>query len=117
MRNASRLTTLGDGSPGNIRTQGKRPEVALALKGLKGTGKGVFMYSMLKAFGPHGMEVHNRQHLTGKHNKHLQNRLLVCADEAVWAGDKQAEGMLKGMVTDRTLTIEPKQIDAFPWPN
>ena len=96
---------------------GDRPEVALNFKGLKGTGKGVFMYSMLKAFGPHGLEIHNPQHLTGKHNKHLQNRLLVCADEAVWAGDKQAERVLKGMVTERTLTIEPKGVDAFAWPN
>ena len=96
---------------------GERPEVALNFKGKKGTGKGVFMYSMLKVFGPHGLEVHNPQHLTGKHNKHLQNRLLVCADEAVWAGDKQAERVLKGMVTERTLTIEPKGVDAFPWPN
>ena len=75
------------------------------------------MYSMLKAFGPHGLKIHNPQHLTGKHNKHLQNRLLVCADEAVWAGDKQAERVLKGMVTERTLTIEPKGVDAFAWPN
>jgi hypothetical protein len=43
--------------------------------------------------------------------------LLLCADEAIWAGDKQAERQLKGMVTERTLTIEPKNIDAFPWPN
>ena len=96
---------------------GEPPEVALNFKGKKGTGKGAFMYSMLKVFGPHGMEVHNPLHLTGKHNKHLQNRLLVCADEAVWAGDKQAERALKGMVTERTLTIEPKQVDMFVWPN
>ena len=86
-------------------------------KGKEGVGKGVLMYSMLTAFGPHGMEIHNPQHLTGKHNKHLQNRLLLCADEAMWAGDKQAERVLKGMVTERTLTIEPKGIDAFAWPN
>ena len=96
---------------------GERSEVALNFKGLKGTGKGVFMHSLLRAFGPHGLEIHNPMHLTGKHNKHLQNRLLLCADEAVWAGDKQAERQLKGMVTERTLTIEPKGVDAFAWPN
>jgi hypothetical protein len=75
------------------------------------------MYPMLLVFGPHGLEIHNPQHLTGKHNKHLQNRLLLCADEAMWAGDKQAERVLKGMVTERTLMIEPKGIDGFNWPN
>jgi hypothetical protein len=96
---------------------GKPPEVALAFKGKKGIGKGALMYAMLTAFGPHRLEIHNPEHLTGKHNKHLQNRLLLCADEAIWAGDKQAERVLKGMVTEKTLTIEPKGIDAFPWPN
>jgi hypothetical protein len=100
-----------------FQNPGELPEVALNLKGKKGTGKGALMYGLLKVFGPHGLEVHNPIHLTGKHNKHLQNRLLLCADEAIWAGDKQAERVLKGMVTERTLTIEPKGIDMFNWPN
>ena len=75
------------------------------------------MYGQLVVFGPHGMQIYHREHLTGEHNKHLQNRLLLCADEAVWAGDKEAERRLKGMVTEKTLTIEPKGIDAFNWRN
>jgi hypothetical protein len=96
---------------------GERPDVALILKGLKGTGKGVFMYAQLKVFGPHGIEIESGLHLYGKHNKHLQNRLLVCADEAVWEGDKNAEARLKSLVTQGIVIIEPKGIDAFPWPN
>jgi len=72
---------------------------------------------VLEAFGPHGLQIYSRDHLTGKHNKHLQNRLLLCADEAVWAGDKEAERVLKGLVTERTMTVEPKGIDAFTWRN
>jgi hypothetical protein len=100
-----------------VQNPGETPEVALAFRGKKGVGKGVWMYALLKVFGPHGLQIYNREHLTGKHNKHLQNRLLLCADEAVWAGDKEAERVLKGMVTEKTLTIEPKGIDAFPWRN
>jgi Family of unknown function (DUF5906) len=101
-----------------VQNPGETPEVAIAFKGKKGVGKGVWMYGLLKVFGPHGLQIYNREHLTGKHNKHLQNRLLLCADEAVWAGgDKEAERVLKGMVTEKTLTIEPKGIDAFPWRN
>jgi hypothetical protein len=100
-----------------FQNPGETPEVAIAFKGKKGVGKGVWMYALLKVFGPHGLQIYNREHLTGKHNKHLQNRLLLCADEAVWAGDKEAERVLKGMVTEKTLTIEPKGVDAFPWRN
>jgi len=100
-----------------LQNPGERAEVALNFKGKKGSGKGVWMHAMLKIFGPHGMLISNRQHLTGKHNKHLQNRLLLCADEAVWAGDKDAERVLKSLVTERTMTIEPKGIDAFNWAN
>jgi hypothetical protein len=59
------------------------PEVALALRGKKGTGKGVLMHATLAAFGQHGIQVFNREHLLGKHNKLLQNRLLLCCDEAL----------------------------------
>ena len=43
----------------------------------------------------------------------LQDKLLVFADEAFWAGDKQAEGVLKGMVTEEMNVIEHKGKDAF----
>ena len=100
-----------------LQHPGERPEVALVFKGKKGTGKGLWMTTLLKIFGPHGVHIHNTAHLVGKHNKHLQNKLLVCADEAVWGGDKEAERVLKGMVTDPTIMIEPKGVDAFEWPN
>jgi hypothetical protein len=93
------------------------PEVALALRGKKGTGKGALMHATLVAFGQHGIQVFNREHLLGKHNKLLQNRLLLCCDEAVWAGDREAERVLKGMVTEKSLVIEPKYIDSFNWRN
>lgn len=42
---------------------------------------------------------------------HLAKSLLVFADEAVWGGDKQAEGRLKALITEPTLDFEPKGID------
>jgi len=56
-------------------------------------------------------------HLTGKHNLHLQNKLFLFADEAFWAGDRTAERTLKGLVTEKRMMIEPKGVNAFPWPN
>jgi hypothetical protein len=41
------------------------------------------------------------------------NKLLVFADEAVWVDNKQAEGILKALVTETSIYIEPKGVDAF----
>ena len=37
--------------------------------------------------------------------------LLLQADEALWAGDKAAEGRLKGLITSRIQMIEAKGVD------
>jgi hypothetical protein len=100
-----------------LQNADQRPEVALVIKGKKGAGKGVFAVILLSIFGAHGLQVFNPDHVTGKHNLHLQNRLFLHADEAVWAGNKQAERTLKGMVTEQFQMIEPKGVDAFQWLN
>ena len=50
-------------------------------------------------------------------NAHLQNKLFLFLDEAIWAGDKDAERVLKGITTEKWMMIEPKGVDAFQWPN
>jgi hypothetical protein len=37
--------------------------------------------------------------------------LVVYADEAFWAGDKKAEGVLKAMITEDTIQIEMKGVN------
>jgi len=38
----------------------------------------------------------------------------MSVDEAFWAGDHRAEGRLKSLVTEETITIEPKYVQPFP---
>jgi hypothetical protein len=47
----------------------------------------------------------------------LVDALFLFLDEAFWAGDKQGEGTLKALITERTLMIEPKGVDSFQMPN
>jgi hypothetical protein len=68
-------------------------------------------------FGQHGLQIFSSDHLCGKHNAHLQNKLFLFLDEAMWAGDKDAERVLKGITTEKWMMIEPKGINAFQWPN
>lgn len=100
-----------------VQNPGERAEAALVFRGGKGTGKGSFATALTSVFGPHGLHIHSSKHLVGSFNGHLRNCLLLFADEAFWAGDKQGESTLKGMLTDPTIIIEQKKIDAIPWRN
>jgi hypothetical protein len=95
----------------------EKTDVALVLRGKKGTGKGSLARLMLTLFGSHGLQVSSAKHLTGNFNGHLADALLVNADEAFWAGDRNAEGALKRQITEPTITIERKGVDAYEAPN
>ncbi len=100
-----------------VQHPGERAEVALVFRGGKGSGKGTFANALVRIFGQHGLQVFNSKHLVGAFNGHLRNCLLLFADEAFWAGDRQGESTLKGMLTERVLVIEQKGIDAVLWEN
>ena len=95
----------------------RRAEVAVVLKGEKGTGKGTLGQILLRIFGSHGLQVNNPQHFTGRFNAHLQHAILLFVDEAFWAGDKASEGVLKALVTEPAITIEPKHVNMFSVPS
>lgn len=96
------------------RPGGKRPGVALVLRGKQGVGKGCLAEYFGKILGNHFLHVTQANQITGKFNNHLKDALLVFADEAFWAGDKNSEGVLKGMITEDLIMIEPKGKDPFP---
>lgn len=100
-----------------LQHPGKPPEVALVFKGIKGAGKGTFARALREIFGQHGLQVFNSKHLVGSFNGHFRNCCLLYADEAFWAGDKQGESTLKGLITEPTIPIEQKGIDVVDWKN
>jgi Family of unknown function (DUF5906) len=100
-----------------FQNPGLPPEVALALLGGKGAGKGAWGYTLMLIFGQHGLQIYASEHLTGKHNAHLQNKLYLFLDEAIWAGDKEADRKLKTLTTEKWFMVEPKGINSFQWVN
>jgi hypothetical protein len=90
----------------------RQGEVALVLKGEKGSGKGILCQFVRKAWGAHGIHITNAKHLVGNFNAHLRDCVFLFADEAFYAGDKQHEGVLKGLITEPTLPIEGKYQNA-----
>lgn len=91
--------------------------VGLVLRGRKGTGKtkfGELLGGLVKA---HHKIVSRAEHVTGNFNRHLEDTLLLQADEAYWAGAKSSEGALKDLLTNPEITIERKGVDAYTAPN
>jgi hypothetical protein len=84
---------------------------------MKGSGKGMFAVAVTRIFGEHALHIFQQGHLTGTFNGHLRSCLFLYADEAFWAGDKKGESVLKGLITERSLMLEQKGIDAVQWPN
>jgi hypothetical protein len=91
--------------------------VAIVLRGTEGVGKGFFAHNLGKLLGRHYMSVCDSTHLVGHFNSHLQDCLLLFADEAFFAGDPRHERVLKSLVTEPYLTIEGKYLNAVPAPN
>jgi hypothetical protein len=62
-------------------------------------------------FGQNFLQIFSSKHLIGNFNLHLRDCIFLFADEAFWAGDKRAESVLKGLITEPTLVIEGKGKD------
>ena len=86
-----------------------RTEVALGLQTKEeGCGKGFYEATMGRLLGNHAMQLGNPEHIVGKFNPHLETLLRVTADEALFVGDPKHRNALFGLITEPTLTIEPK---------
>jgi phage/plasmid-associated DNA primase len=86
-------------------------EVALAMRGKRGVGKSILGNIFGKLFGQHFRHIFSSKHLVGHFNSHLRDCIFLFADEAFWTGEKSAEGVLKGLITEPTLNIEGKGKD------
>ena len=100
-----------------VQNRSRRPGVAVVMRGRQGTGKGVLCGQFGALFGPHFIQISQASHLTGHFNSHLKDKLVVYADEAFWAGDKRAEGVLKAMITEETIQVEMKGKDVITFRN
>ncbi|MDX1922592.1 MAG: bifunctional DNA primase/polymerase [Alphaproteobacteria bacterium] len=94
-----------------VQNPADHAEVALVFRGGKGTGKGTFCRWLKILFGQHGLQIFSSKHIVGRFNSHLRDCVLLFADEAIAPSDKDAEAVLKGMLTEPSLAIEGKGRD------
>ena len=92
----------------------RRSEIAAAYRTeAEGSGKGFWCNHLGHLYGPYFMQVSNPAHVIGKHNPHLETLIKLCADEALFVGDPRHRNALFSLITERTLTIEPKNINVY----
>jgi hypothetical protein len=90
---------------------------ALVLRGLKGIGKSklaqVLGWLMDGRPGTDrkfklSLTIDNKQHIYGAHNEHFEHCILLCDEEAIYAGDVAQESTIKHIITGENLFINPK---------
>ena len=100
-----------------IQRPEEKPGVAVVYRGQKRIGKDTVFDYLGKLFVNHHVTVANQDHMVGKFNQHQEKCLLLHVQEGFWAGNKQAEGALKYLITSTQVTIEPKGVNAFQVPS
>ena len=100
-----------------VQHPGQPGEVAVVMRGRQGSGKGVFARGLGSLVGPHFLHVSHPRHLRGHFNAHLEDALVVFADEVFEPGDQHGLGVLKTLITEPAIAIERKGRDIFMAPN
>jgi len=95
-----------------VQKPAQQGHTAVVMRGTQGTGKSFFAKTFGRLFGQHFLQVSDPKHLIGSFNAHLRDCLVLFGDEAFYAGDKKHESVLKMLVTEDTMTIEAKGVDA-----
>lgn len=96
-----------------VQRPNEKPLVALVFKGRKGTGKNALVDRVGALLGSHYLLADDPRYLLSNFNSHLETNLFFVLDEATWAGDKKAEGRLKGLITGNRHNIERKGMEPY----
>ena len=96
-----------------------KPGTALVLVGTEGVGKSFLGECIL---GPligsaHYAQTNNVENLTRNFNVAFANKVLIQCDEAINSRQKTHAARMKSLITDRTMTIEPKGVDQYFLPS
>ncbi len=94
----------------------EKPNVAIVLKSVEGTGKGTMIEPILEILGIHGNKTNGAYAIAGRFNGVVANRLLIFADE-VDLTDKHLSDRLKSIITETSVNLERKGLEIEPLPN
>jgi hypothetical protein len=90
---------------------------SLGFRGPFGAGKTKIGEVFGSLIGDHYQPVSRSGHITGQFNSHMAALLVLHADEAFWAGDKDSVGVLRDLVTGLQHLLEFKGVDKIRMKN
>jgi hypothetical protein len=94
-----------------------KPGIAVVIRGDEGVGKSFFIEKLGTLMDGYYFKTSNPQYIFGDHNGQLKNVVLLHLEEAVWAGSKKDESLLKDLITGRTIQINDKFMPVISVPN
>lgn len=94
-----------------VQNPGLKTGTALVLQGIQGTGKTTFtdvLSEMLRGYSE--PNITNIEHITGKFNRTIENKMLIVLNEVKNAGNERFANFdcLKSIITERYIQIEEK---------
>jgi hypothetical protein len=94
-----------------------KPAIAVVIRGDEGVGKSFFVEKLSELMRPYTFKTSNPAYIFGDHNGQLKNCILLHLEEAVWAGSKKDESLLKDIISGPTLPINDKYVPVYEVPN
>jgi Family of unknown function (DUF5906) len=90
-----------------------KPGIAVVIRGDEGVGKSFFVEKLGDLAAPYYFKTSNPAYVFGDHNGQLKDKIMLHLEEAVWAGSKKDESLLKDLITGRTIEINEKYIPVY----
>ena len=112
------LTWLLDWFAQLLQDPQRKMGTALVLRSpTEGSGKSVFSELMQQILGHAVLSASRSDHVVGRFSSQFETALLLVAEEAVFAGSRAADGVLKDMITCTTMAYEAKGLPLYSAPN
>jgi len=102
-----------------VQWPGSKPGTALVLVGVQGAGKTFLGEHIMGKIvgGSHYAQIKDITKLTDKFNTVIDNKIFIQCDEAIHSYQKDVASRLKSVISDGSITIEPKGVNAYQKPN
>lgn len=94
-----------------------KPGVAVVVRSDEGVGKSFFVERLCDLVTPYYFPTSNPSYIFGDHNGQLKDKLLLHLEEALWAGSKKDESLLKHLITGPGIPINDKFVPVYSVPN
>jgi hypothetical protein len=96
-----------------IQYPANRTHVIFVITGNEGDGKNRFLQPIYNIMNGYTVELARAKDLFEKHSNHEERKLLILVNEASGSANFENSEVLKTRITENTLTVNPKGIQAY----